>query len=114
MTVSLIGTEFAKLRTVRTFWISIAAAMAVTGLTLSLQLVNAGRNATPTLGTPNSAINILGSGGRAAFVALVVGVVMVTSEFRHNTITTTLLAVPDRRKVLVAKVGAAAVFGLLL
>jgi ABC-type transport system involved in multi-copper enzyme maturation permease subunit len=114
MSASLVGTEFAKLRTVRTFWISMASGLAITGLTLSLQLVNAGRNGTPSLGTPASAVNILGSGGRASFVALVVGVVMVTSEFRHNTITTTLLAVPDRWRVLRAKVAAAAVFGLLL
>lgn len=112
--MSTIRAEFGKITTVRTFWVCIAAALAVTAITLSLQLVNAGRGGTPSFATASSAVNVLGSGGRAAFVALVAGIIMVTSEFRHDTITTTLLAVPDRWRVLRAKMAAAALFGLLL
>lgn len=44
---------------------------------------------------------------------LLIGAMVVTSEFRHKTITPTLLAEPRRTVVLVAKLGAGAVLGVV-
>ena len=53
-------------------------------------------------------------GGRRA--ALVLGIRSVTDEVRHGSLVPTLLATPDRRRVVLAKLaivaGAGAVFGL--
>ena len=42
------------------------------------------------------------------------GILVFTSEFRHGTITPSLLAVPDRRRLVLAKVIAALAAGLVL
>lgn len=44
---------------------------------------------------------------------LLVGTLMVTTEFRHKTLTPTFLATPRRGRVLLAKLGAGVVFGVL-
>lgn len=44
-------------------------------------------------------------------IVLVVGVLLVTAEFRHATIATSLLVVPQRSRLLVAKTLAAALLG---
>jgi len=44
---------------------------------------------------------------------LIIGVIMVTSEFQHQTATATFLATPARRTVVIAKIVAAAVFATL-
>ena len=44
---------------------------------------------------------------------LIIGAIVVTSEFRHKTLTPTLLADPSRDRLVVAKLGAGAVIGLL-
>ena len=41
--------------------------------------------------------------GRGALVALLLGVLMVTSEFRHQTVTASLLQSPRRGRVVTAK-----------
>jgi ABC-type transport system involved in multi-copper enzyme maturation permease subunit len=45
---------------------------------------------------------------------LILGIRLVTDEYRHGTIVPTLLAVPNRRRVIAAKVAAAVGVGLLL
>jgi ABC-2 type transport system permease protein len=48
----------------------------------------------------------------AALLALVLGITVVTTEFRHGTITPTSLVEPRRERVIVAKAFAAGVVGL--
>ena len=53
----------------------------------------------------------------AAFLqpfALVLGILAITSEFRHGTITPSLLVVPDRVRLVLAKLGASVLVGLAL
>jgi ABC-type transport system involved in multi-copper enzyme maturation permease subunit len=111
---ALLRAELGKVRSVRLFWGAIAAGMAVTAVFLGLQLVNAGRAGTASFGTPQGAVNVLAAGGRSALVAVVLGVLVVTAEFRYQTIATTFLVTPRRRHVMVAKVVTAAVLGLVL
>lgn len=108
---SLVYAELLKVRTVRLFWAVIGSALGVTALALSMQMVNAGRAGTPSYGTAQSAVNVLSAGGWAAFVALVLGIVMMTSEYRHATIATTMLITPPRGRVVAAKIVAALILG---
>jgi hypothetical protein len=47
----------------------------------------------------------------AMIFAAVLGVIVATGEFRHFTATTTYLATPNRKRVQLAKAGAAAILG---
>ena len=53
----------------------------------------------------------------AAFLqpfVLVLGILSITSEFRHGTITPSLLVTPDRVRLVLAKLGASVLVGLVL
>jgi hypothetical protein len=59
--------------------------------------------------------NLVGAGYTGGIVmAPILGVLCVTSEYRHKVITTTFLVTPRRAQVLVAKVLASAIWGVLL
>ena len=57
---------------------------------------------------------MIGISGFAQVFALLLGIISVTSEFRHGTITPSLLVVPDRVRLTLAKLGAALIVGLVL
>ena len=67
----------------------------------------------PGLDTPEGAGLAVGLSAMLLFVPALIGTVAITSEYRHRTIGTTFLAVPRRGRVLVAKLGVYALFGLL-
>lgn len=52
--------------------------------------------------------------GTASLLALILGILAVTTEFRHGTITQTFLATPVRERVVASKLLAAVVAGLAL
>ena len=108
---ALLRAELLKVRTTRLLVGSLLAAVVVTVATLAQVILTAGRAGAPSLGTATGALAVLGAGGRAALVALVVGVLIATSEPRHGTLPTTLLVAPRRRRVVAAKVAAAGVVG---
>lgn len=105
----LINAEFLKLRSTRT-------TLALVGSVLAL-IVLISILATFT-GDPDednfSAKDLLGIAGFAQAFALVLGILAVTTEFRHGTITPTLIAAPDKTKLVVAKLIATVAAGLLL
>jgi hypothetical protein len=108
----LFGAELLKLRTIRTMWGFAAAAVGLSGL------IAAGHIGSPPKEgrlAPDFQFDLV---LRAAFpvvvLALLLGILLFTNEFRHGTISRTLLVTP-RRTVLVAlklMVGAAAGLGL--
>ena len=82
---------------------------------LALQPVTrAGRDGAPSLGTVGAALGVIDAVGRGALVALLLGVLVVTSEFRHQTVGTTLLQTPNRIQLVVAKSAASSLVGLAL
>jgi ABC-2 type transport system permease protein len=56
----------------------------------------------------------IGISGFAQVFALLLGIISVTAEFRHGTVTPSLLVVPDRVKLTLAKLGACLLVGLVL
>jgi ABC-2 type transport system permease protein len=107
----LIRAEMLKLRTTPLFLFSFAAVPVVAGLVILAVYGAAGHQGNDPLG-PESLVHAVGAQASIlTTMALLLGVVGMAGEYRHKTITTTLLASPRRRDVIVAKVAAHAIFG---
>jgi ABC-2 type transport system permease protein len=106
--ISLVSAEFLKLRTTRTAYGFLAATVL---LTLGVVAAN---SANVDLRTKEDLVEALSGAGIAAALLLVLGIVATTGEHRHGTITSSLLASPDRRRLIGAKVLAYFLTGALL
>ena len=105
----LVRAEWRKARTMRLNWILLAIGVAYAAVqALMLVLIASGMlPGVPAdsgmLLEPAYVDTILGQASSAATFALIVGIIAITGEFRHMTITSTFLATPRRGRVLVAK-----------
>jgi ABC-2 type transport system permease protein len=105
----LISSELLKLRSTRT---AIALIASVVGLVVLIGLI-----ATITADFEQDevrTVDLLGIAGFAQVFALILGILAVTTEFRHGTITPTLVVAPDRVRVVLAKLVAHVLAGLIL
>jgi ABC-2 type transport system permease protein len=68
----------------------------------------------PFTGSVREVADAIAAVGNTAVIALIVGVLSVTTEFRHGTIGRTLQIAPSRTRVLVAKLAAAVAYALVL
>jgi ABC-2 type transport system permease protein len=102
--------ELLKLRTIRTTW---GYALAVIGLA---GLLAAGNIGSPPEGgrlAPDFQFDLILTGALpAVLLALLLGILLVTNEFRHGTISRTLLATPRRPLLVGIKLLAGAAAGL--
>jgi ABC-2 type transport system permease protein len=64
------------------------------------------------LSLPENQRELIGNGTFAAAFAAMIGVMAMTSEFRHGTIRATFLFTPDRTRVIAAKVIASVLVGI--
>ena len=117
---ALVAAELLKLRVTRTGWLLLAVAGALSGLRVAMVLRGAGTAAGIRAGTADAALTLVGAAATGTVVMVFLGILSVTWEHRHHTLTTTLLGSPDRRRLVAAKaaalaaVGAAAGLGLSL
>jgi ABC-2 type transport system permease protein len=100
---ALVATEFLKLRLTRATWIFLAVALALSAARVTMVLSSAGTAAGVDRGTSEATLTLAGAAGTGTLLALFLGITSVTGEFRHATLTGTLLRVPDRRRIVVAK-----------
>lgn len=117
----LIHAEFRRMLTLATWrWGPLAAMLCGGGFVALFTLVGPENlePAMPGIGTANGALIPLGMVGLTAIVPALFGATAVTSEYRHHTISVTFLYVPNRSRVLAAKLLAytiaGAVYGLVL
>jgi ABC-2 type transport system permease protein len=105
----VIGSEFFKLRTTRTFYGVTLGALA---LVVIISVIAAAAGSFHAGDTPG--IDLLGIAGICQLFTLVLGILAVSTEFRHGTITPSLLVVPDRSQLVLAKLVAHLLAGLLI
>jgi hypothetical protein len=103
-----------KLTTTRWPWILISVTLAATAVQALQPVYKSGRDGDPTVGTALAELAVLDALGRGALVALLLGVLVVTSEFRHNIVTGSLLQSPRRLRVVTAKALIGVFVGLAL
>src|SRR3954451_15157336 len=109
---NLIRAELLKLRTTRTFWGLVAATLAFVPLTIALAIATAGTSGVPTLESTQGFRNVIGTASSSGITMIIIGIVVMAGEFRHNTVTSTFLITPDRKRVTVAKLIATGIVGV--
>ncbi len=118
--IRLIKAEFAKLFSTKLWlWMLLGAfGLAALGVSLTIGFDGQEGNPAPPLSTPEGQRNLFSSAGASNVWVLILGIIAVTGEFRHQTVTPTFLATPRRGRVVIAKLlglGLAAVpFALLV
>jgi ABC-2 type transport system permease protein len=105
----LVASELVKLRTTRTAVALIGAAVSIVVVLTVLLTLLVKFNANDF-----TVIDLLGFTGFAQPFALILGILAVSTEFRHGTITPTLIAEPSRTRLVLAKLVANTLAGLLL
>lgn len=95
----LVAAEALKIRTTRAWIGFLAVLLALTGIGAAGTV----GSASPRIGTPGLTEDVVSAASFATVLAFVLGIVAVTSEWRHGTVTRTFLATPRRSRVLVAK-----------
>jgi ABC-type transport system involved in multi-copper enzyme maturation permease subunit len=115
----LVATELLKLRTMRMSYGLLAVAAALTALFATLEGSNAGTpgSGVAPISTASGLSTVTTVTGFAMLFAAVLGAILTSGEFRHQSATLTYLATPRRGRVLLAKLilsaGAGTLFGLL-
>jgi ABC-2 type transport system permease protein len=105
----LLSSELFKLRTTRTFY-------ALVGAQLAAVLIISVLSAALSHPEPGNAYlrNLEAFGTFAQIVAALLGILSITTEFRHGTITPTLLGAPVRARLLTSKLYATLLAGAVL
>jgi ABC-type transport system involved in multi-copper enzyme maturation permease subunit len=104
---ALLRAELLKLRTTRTF-------IALTGVAVGTSLVICVLVTLLTKPTQESVLTDVFTIDTSGLFIIVLAIVGITGEWRHRTITSSLLAAPDRLRFLAAKTLAFAAAGLVL
>jgi ABC-2 type transport system permease protein len=104
---ALLKAELLKLRTTRTF-------VALTGVAVALALVITGLVASLTEPSQEDVLADVFTTDTSGLFIVVLAIVGITGEWRHRTITSSLLAAPNRLRFLAAKTLAFAAAGLVL
>ncbi len=105
--MSLLRSEWIKLATTRTTWVMLGIGLLCEGLFAGLFV---GLASFADIGDVDELITGL---GLLMTLMLVLGVLVITTEFRHGTSSSTFLVAPRRWPVLVAKLGACLLIGLV-
>jgi ABC-2 type transport system permease protein len=113
--IRLLRAEFRKVATTRLWWGMLLGTMAFAALGVVAQIATNGVRNNPAgpLSSPVTQRAIFSSAESGYIFSAIVGIVLVTTEFRHFTSRPTFLLEPRRGRVIVAKVVIAAAVGVL-
>ena len=106
----LLSSELVKLWTIRTPKVLLLVSMVISGIAAAA-FVGSG---SVDRGETDPALSLGQGAGFGTLFAVVIGILIVTNEYRHGTVMTTFLAEPRRVNVLVAKLVAAAIAGAVI
>ena len=109
---NLIHAELLKLRTTRMIYGLGLAALAIAPINAISAISNAGKSGGgPALTTAGGIRAVMATSLFGGILVLVIGILIVAGEFRHNTATSTFLMSPHRGRVVAAKFAASAIVG---
>ena len=111
--IRLIRTELLKVKSARLTYGLLAAALGLTALAVVGAILTAGMPGTFANESPAFVRNVISAGWTAGIIVLILGILSMTGEFRHGTVTSTFLVTPKRGRVVVAKMAAGAIVGLV-
>jgi ABC-2 type transport system permease protein len=109
--IDLVRSEVLKVRSTQVWMWMILPAVALTALS-TIGTVYGTIHDNEQAGTPIRYYDIFTQSGAAAIALLVIGILGLTTEFRHQTITPTLLATPNRWSVINGKAVSYVLFSL--
>lgn len=114
MTAGLLRSEWRKVMTTRMVIGLTIAALAFTALNVVALILVSGTQGAPSLTDEATVRTVFASAGSASVIVLVLGIISMTTEYRHMTITSSFLATPRRGRVVAAKMAVNAVVGMLV
>jgi hypothetical protein len=106
--IALLRSELLKLRTTRT---ALGLVVGMVAMVVLFSILGGLLPDEPNLLLRNDQFRLLENGSVASAFAAILGLMSMTTELRHGTIRTTMLAAPRRMHVLVAKLVSATIFG---
>jgi hypothetical protein len=117
--------EWLKLRTTAVPWVLTGIAIVINALLILVIFLNRGNDngggggtfVSPGYTVPHTVQqlrNLVGAGFQGYLFALLLGVLCVTTEFRHKTVTTSFLVTPRRPEFVGAKLVTSAILGAAL
>lgn len=112
----LIRAELLKIFTTRLWWgllIGVTATAALfAGLTAGLAGMGPAEQATPEVSDPATVRSVYTAGLEISYlITLALGIIVMSGEFRHQTMTATVLASPRRIRIVMAKLVALTIVG---
>ena len=110
----LLRSELLKISSVRSTYALAAGCLGFVALDVVALALVAGQPGVPPLSDPAQVRNVFASVGAASALVLVLGILGMTMEYRHQTVTPTFLVTPRRGRVLAAKLVVHAFAGLVL
>jgi ABC-2 type transport system permease protein len=109
---TLVRSELLKIHTLRTFWWTVAATIAFVPVSILLAITRPGNTGVANLDSTEGFRNVIASTSFGGVLMIIIGIFLIAGEFRFNTITSTFLITPDRRRVIGAKLAAASLIGI--
>ena len=109
--IDLIRGELLKLRTTRMIYGFVGGLLVIIGILVVVTVIDA---PAADLAREEDQAGVYGAAATGIIFILLLGVMIMSGEFRHGTITQTLLITPNRWKVLAAKLIAAAIGGFVI
>lgn len=107
---ALVASELLKVRTTRGWYAYLFVIVVFGGLAAAADIGSTEESRRSTL---DYQLGLVEAAGIAGLLGLILGITVVTTEFRHGTITPTFLAAPVRERVLAAKAAAASLVAVL-
>ncbi len=96
---ALVQSELLKVRTVRSWWAYLIVIALFTAIGVAAEIGSSDADR----GTSDFQASLVDIVGVSVLFAIILGITVVTNEFRHGTVTPTFLAEPRRERVIAAK-----------